>query len=369
MHVQIDATSLLLRSAGVKNYTYYWLNALRQAGSHHRFSAFPALGELGALRHESSVVGPWATLPRIALLHFANIRFNPAMEFLTAGVDVFHASNQVRNPPRRKLLSATLFDMTCTLMPGKHTRANVRAERNFAERVLKRAAGVISISENTKNDAVKLIGLDPRRIAVIYPGVSGAFFAVSEAQKRAAAIKYGLHKPYVLFVGTVEPRKNIDVLLDAWQQLPPALHEQFDLIIAGSIGWSPENTVRRLQGGIAGVRHTGYVPEADLPALTGGAALFVYPSLYEGFGLPLAQAMAAGVPVITSAVSSLPEVAGPAGLLVDPRSPSELRAAIQRALASPSLLEKMSHAGSRRAREFTWDRCARQSIEFFEGLG
>ena len=157
-------------------------------------------------------------------------------------------------------------------------------------------------------------------------------------------MRYGLQRPFVLFVGTIEPRKNVDLLLDAWESLPVALRTQYELVVAGPVGWAAETTVARLRA----VRYLGYVPEPDLAPLTAAAEAFVYPSLYEGFGFPVAQAMAAGVAVITSNVSSLPEVAGNAALLVDPRSQSELRAALVRLLGSggPAAFAGAGRAGT-----------------------
>ena len=171
MQICIDATSLLLRSAGVKNYVYHWMRSLQAEAKEHVFSAYPLLGHIGDLNHEASVLSPMQTIPRLALLHLMNLRFNPGIDYLMAGIDVFHASNQVRNPPKRTRLTGTLYDMTCLLMPQNHTSGNVSAEQNFADKVLSRADGLIAISNNTKVDAVKLLGLNPDRIEVIYPGV------------------------------------------------------------------------------------------------------------------------------------------------------------------------------------------------------
>jgi alpha-1,3-rhamnosyl/mannosyltransferase len=124
----------------------------------------------------------------------------------------------------------------------------------------------------------------------------------------------------------------------------------------------------RLRGSAAGVRHLGYVPEADLPGITAGAAVFAYPSLYEGFGFPVAQAMAAGVPVITSNLSSLPEIAGGAAALVDPRSIAEIRGALERLLTSPAMRERLAREGKVQARRFRWENCARESVEFFRQI-
>ena len=368
MQICIDATSLLLRSAGVKNYVYHWMTSLQHEAREHNVTAFPLLGKVGELNHEASVLSLWQTLPRLALLHMVNFSWNPSMEIMMSRVDVFHASNQVRNPPKNTKLTGTLYDMTCLLMPQNHTSGNVKAEQNFADRVLSKADGLISISDNTRVDAINLLGINPDKIKVIYPGVVESFFQVTRTDVARVSRSYSLAKPYILFVGTVEPRKNLDTLLDAYQLLPQSLREEFEMVVVGPIGWAAGDTVRRLRSGEQGVRYLGYVPEHDLPAITGGATVFVYPSLYEGFGFPVAQSMAAGVPIITSNVSSLPEVAGDAALLIDPRSIGELRDALVKLLTSPTLQRQLSAAGVERAREYTWAVTARKSADFFSNL-
>jgi alpha-1,3-rhamnosyl/mannosyltransferase len=156
----------------------------------------------------------------------------------------------------------------------------------------------------------------------------------------------------------------MDTLLDAWESF--RLRGDFDLVIAGAGGWAAEKTLARLAARPKGVRYLGYVPEDELPGLTAGATAFIYPSLYEGFGLPVAQAMAAGVPVITSNTSCLPEVAGGCALLVDPRSAAEIQSALDKLLTSTELRRELGAAGMARARrEYRWNVCARKSLEFF----
>ncbi|MGC8795103.1 MAG: glycosyltransferase family 4 protein, partial [Bryobacteraceae bacterium] len=203
---------------------------------------------------------------------------------------------------------------------------------------------------------------------VVWPGVAEAFFRARPEQAGPLRERYNLRRPYALFVGTIEPRKNVTRLLEAWQGLPAELRQRYELVIAGPEGWNEAEAVRRLRSGLPGVRYLGYVPEADLPALTAGATAFVYPSLYEGFGLPLAQAMAAGVPVLTSAVSSLPEIAGDAALLADPMSVAEIRAGLERLLESESLRSRLAAAARQRAEAFRWERAAQQSWQFFERI-
>ena len=172
-----------------------------------------------------------------------------------------------------------------------------------------------------------------------------------------------------MYVGTIEPLKNIVTLIEAWQKVRPSLREEFDLLLAGAVGWKSEDILARLQSGISGVEYLGYVPQHRLPELMPGATVFVYPSLYEGFGFPVVEAMAARVPVVTSNNSSLPEVAGSAAVLVDPESPQEICDSLERLLTSPASRARYSQAGWARAKAFSWKASACRAIEFFRGLG
>ena len=367
MRLFIDAVPLLVRSAGVKNYLYHWIAHLRQILGHDQVRLFPFLDHLPDLDHEGSVASRPGTLARQALFFAMNLRPNHLADLMATPDGIFHAT-KLLYPPRRLHLTATLHDLTCWLLPEFHQTANVAAEKRFAELVWKRAAGLLAVSENTRRDAIMVLGLNPEAIQVIYPGVAEVFFEPTAATISAARLKYGLQRPYALYVGTVEPRKNLPLLLDAWQTLPGWLHEQFDLVVAGPEGWHSTATLARLRAPEPGVHYLGYIPEPDLPGVTAGATAFVYPSLYEGFGFPVAQAMAAGVPVITSDLSSLPEVTGGAARLIDPHSPAELRAALDCLLTSPATRAQLAAAGRIQAQRFRWERCARQSVEFFQRI-
>jgi len=356
MQILIDATPLLLRSAGVKNYTYYWIQSLWQQARNDRILTWPTFARFGALNHERSITGTARTYMHLGRVFAANaIPGLPLMRWTVPRADVFHVSNQLRLPPKGVKLTATIYDMTCRLMPELHTAANLRADESLARNVLARADRLLAISENSRHDAVRLLGLNAERIEVIYPGVPEVYFG---AQARPS------EQPYVLYLGTIEPRKNVDTLLDAWQGF--RFRGDFDLVIAGASGWAGEKTLARLESRPPGVRYLGYVAEDELPGLMAGATAFVYPSLYEGFGFPVAQAMAAGVPVITSNTSCLPEVAGDGALFVDPRSAAEIQAALEKLVTSPSLRDELRTAGEARARrEYRWEICARKSLEFF----
>jgi glycosyltransferase involved in cell wall biosynthesis len=363
--VVLDASPLLLRSAGVKNYVYYWARSLAEQAKPNSLQLFPFLKGPGNIAHENSVLGAMDTLPRLGLLYAANVCPFPVMNWFTPQSDIFHASHQVWNPPSKSRLTSTIYDMTCWLMPETHATRNVSASGRIADGIFKKAAGLIAISECTRADAIRLLRLRPEDIEVIYPGIAPAFFSVDKDQAAVVARRYGLAKPFVLYVGSIEPRKNVGILLDAWQDVARDLRDAFELVIAGPYGWGEQSVYERLQAGTPGVRYLGYVPEADLAPLTAAATVFTYVSLYEGFGLPVAQALAAGVPILTSNVSALPEVAGDAALLVDPRSRQEIRSSLERLLLSPSLRAQLTDRGRARAREFTWEACARKSWEFF----
>lgn len=354
MRIALDASALLVRSAGVKSYVWNWSRALLDQGVDVRL--YPCMPSGLTLDHERSPLSIPATALRLAALHAGHLH-PKILDWTAPDAPLFHASNQVRQVPPRRKLTATLHDFTCWRIPELHTAANLAADRNYAERILHRADGLIAVSESTRRDAIELLDLPSDRVRTIYSGVDERFFDAAPDTTRA--------KPYVLYVGTIEPRKNIETLLNAWKLLDADLRQHFDLVLAGPMGWASPATQARVH---AESHYLGYVGEAQLPALTAGASVFVYPSLYEGFGFPVVQAMAAGVPVVTSNVSSLPEVTGKGGILVEPRSTSQLAAAITALLTDEPRRQVLGREARKHADQFRWARCASESIAFFEAL-
>lgn len=366
MRITIDASPLLMRSAGVKSYLYYWIRALREHAGPDAISTFPRMAWTGPLNHEG---GPGSTLKTQAWLGLLAASQRLGFPVVRAsGIDLFHSSNQVRRPPRGCLLTTTLHDLTCWMMPEVHTRANIRADFEFARAVVCRADMVIAVSESTRRDAIRHLGIQPRKITTIHSGVPDEYFDVPEAEAARVSAAWRLSKPFVLCVGTIEPRKNIGRLLDAWTLLPRDLRDAYDLILAGPVGWSAAPLLERVAG-TPGARHLGYVPEADLPGLTRAACVLAYPSLYEGFGFPVAQAMAAGTAVLTSNVSSLPEVTGGEAALVDPYSATGIATALRALLESPDHRRRLAGGARAVAGRYRWRRCAEQSLKLFHRLG
>jgi glycosyltransferase involved in cell wall biosynthesis len=238
-----------------------------------------------------------------------------------------------------------------------------RIERATIRPALRRAAALPCISQATLNDLVERFPATAGKARAI-PLAADASFAA--AVPGDAPARHGLDRPYVLAVGTLEPRKNLERLVAAWGRLPDALQSAHQLALVGPRGWDDEPILRAAAEG--GARLLGRVEDADLAALYAGCAAFAYPSLYEGFGLPVLEAMAAGAPVVTSSVSSLPEVAGDAALLADPYDTGAIAAALTRVLTEPALAADLRERGRARAAGFSWERTARETRELLYGI-
>jgi glycosyltransferase involved in cell wall biosynthesis len=266
----------------------------------------------------------------------------------------------------------TLHDMTSFLFPEVHVRVKVWYFKFFIRAALKDADGVIFVSHSGCNDCLSLLGSPHRFSAVIHHGKEDRFNAgVGSNAIDAVRDKYGLPARFVLYIGTIEPRKNLTKLMKAFAP-QSSKHPDLAVVIAGMKGWN--NEFARLQQLIHEldlddrVIFPGFVDESDKPALLAAAEIFVYPSLYEGFGLPVLEAMACGVPTITSNTSSLVEVAGDAALMVNPTDHEEMGSALEALLSSAELRATMREAGIRQASQFSWARAAQETLSFYERI-
>jgi glycosyltransferase involved in cell wall biosynthesis len=282
--------------------------------------------------------------------------------------DIVHELSQkssfVVNLSAKRIL--TIHDLTPLLFPQTHSKFVVFLHRYLLPRASKNADKIIAASVNTKRDIIKHLKVPEDKIEVIYYGRDERFIVLSEKEVEEARAKYDLPQRYILSVCTLEPRKNMPTLIKAYHKLRGKGIEH-KLVVVGAKGWKYSRifqTVREL-GLENDITFLGYVSNQDLPGIYNLADLFVFPSLYEGFGLPPLEAMACGCPVITSNTSSLPEVVGDAAIMTDPYNVDEIANAMYEVLTNQALRKEMLEKGLNRAKTFSWDKAARETMKVY----
>jgi glycosyltransferase involved in cell wall biosynthesis len=369
--VCLDLSPAVHQHAGLGRYAQELLLALAVTDGQNEYVVFynnPATARVDpTLERFPKITTPLSYKPwRLSamLAHFARIPQDP----LFPGVDLFHATDHLLPYFRRIKSVFTLHDLIFLFHPETHKPLNRWFLTLMMPRFLRAADAVIAVSECTKRDAVRFYGIPEEKITVIYEGVNPRFRLASPEAIAAVRARYGLPEHFILYVGTIEPRKNLTALLEAFHHLL-ATHD-LRLVFVGKKGWLYEGFFRRLRelGLEDRVIFTGYVPDEDLPAIYSAADLFVFPSLYEGFGLPVLEAMACGTPVVCSNTSSLPEVAGDAALLVDPADVRALAGAMERVLTDETLRADLQARGLEQARRFSWARAAQETMQVYENV-
>jgi glycosyltransferase involved in cell wall biosynthesis len=256
----------------------------------------------------------------------------------------------------------TVHDLAFKLYPKAYPPAWRLLHKAGFRRALRSAAAIVAVSKNTAADVVRMGEVDERLVHVV--PLAGSL-PVGSVEPGPVLERLGVPKPYVLFVGTLEPRKNLVRLIRAYRRI--AGRVRHSLVLAGPLGWRSQpilDELGRTEGGR--IVTTGRVSEADLDALHRGADAFAYPSMYEGFGLPVLDAMARGVPVVTSSTSSLPELVGDAAIQVTPGSTGAIAAGLERALSDDAERARLSGAGRERAATYSWERTARETLQVYE---
>lgn len=282
-----------------------------------------------------------------------------SLEMLLQRPDVLFVPAHVIPLVHPRASVATIHDVGHLYYPEVYPPATLRYLEWSTRHNVKSAAHLIADSDSTKRDLVDRYGVDPYDVTVVYPGIMPGYFEVAEeGELTGVRQRYQLEGPYVLYVGTLQPRKNVERLIEAFNLAKQRHQFPERLVLAGRMGWLPEGILKRLQAAGQNVTLAGYVPDTDLRGLYAGATAVALPSLFEGFGMPLAEAMAVGTLAIGSTSSSLPEVVGDAGLLVDPLNTEELAEAIAWACTHPEARKALAAHGRERARRFRWDQAA-----------
>lgn len=359
-HVALNAHLLAgqasYRSAGIHHYIDNVLRHLPAADSNFRYTVF--VGE-GQPDMPGALIRRTALPTRQPLVRIFWEQVLQPLELARVRPDLLHSLAFVLPVGVIYPSVVTVYDLSFKYTPDRFSSTRRLYLSMFTAQACRRARRVITISESTKADVTQAFGIAPEKVDVAYPGLSPAFRPLPRAEVEAFRVRRGLPGRFILYLGTLEPRKNLDVLLRAFDRLR---HQAPDikLVLAGGRGWRSESLLKLIQelNLQDAVLFPGFLPGEDLPCWYNAAAVFVYPSSYEGFGIPVAEALACGRPVVTSNVSSLPEAGGDAALLTPPGDVAALTESLAQAL---TLTPEQLARGPAHAARFTWTATAKQT--------
>ncbi len=282
-------------------------------------------------------------------------------------LDVFHATANVMPLSYNKPSVVTVHDLAIYEHP-EWFPTQIASTRLLVPQTLKKATRIIAVSQTTKKDLRDLFGVSAKKISVVYEAADTALLNLKD-KKTNIREAYDLPKKYLLYVGTVEPRKSLTSLIQGWQRLTlmrPAALKDAALVIAGGVGYKGQDVLELLHTlNSPTIKYLGYIPHNHKVLLMKNATAFVFPTLYEGFGLPVLEAMQLGVPVISTNISSIPEVTGTAATLVRPEDIEEIARAMRDVLTKPSMAKKMAAAGKKQAKKFSWTKAARETLRAY----
>jgi glycosyltransferase involved in cell wall biosynthesis len=377
MQVWFEATSILNPSspqqAGVPQYTKNMLEALLAIDSKNNYSL---CGNLFFTTRPCKFAGRYRPrliryIPGRVWNQLIKRRLLPPINLLVGSKpDVVIFPNYVRLPvsPGIRTLT-TIHDLGFIKYP-EYITPQTHAFLKGVGSSISKSSGLITISESTKRDMIEHYQLEPEQITVIPPAVDLAIFKPTKPTVHQRE-RYNLPNEYLLFFGTLEPRKNVQGLIYAYKALPSPVQSRYALVLAGGRGWLDQDIHAAIMAydGPGKIIMTGFVADEDRAAVYSGATLFIYPSFYEGFGMPVVEAMACGVPVITSDNSSLPEAAGGAAILVEATNTQQLAREIKRILSSQKTLQHLRSAGLKRAKLLSWEKSAQTLQRLIEKVG
>ncbi len=377
MRIAIDYTSAIAQGAGIGRYTRSLVAALARVDETNRYLLFsseaptPERGFPASPRMRERVISlagrPVGNRTLTILWH--RLRLPLPVELVTGNVDVLHAPDFSMPPALRTPRVVTIHDLAFLTHPECALPSLVDYLNRVVPRAVRAATRLIAVSQNTADDLVNYLGVERERISVIHLGIDPRFRRVEDQRVlRALDTRLGLEHPLALAVGTIEPRKNYERLIAAFARARREPGGPRMLAICGRKGWLYEGTFAAVeQWGVGdGVRFLDNVSDSDLPALYSTADVVAMPSIYEGFGIPVTEAMACGTPVVCSTGGSLPEVVGDAALMVAPEDIAGLADALVKAVTDADVRERLVARGLERARSFNWDEAARAHVRVYE---
>lgn len=369
MRIGIDIGPIRTARSGVGTYCHCLVRHLLAGAPHHEFVGFSS----GLSRPDTSGLSIKARhigIPTRALYAAWEMLGTPKVDALLGGVDVYHATNYFLPPVRSARRVLSIHDLVFLAHPEL---SSPKIRGLFADKMRKFAHGadrILTCSQATRRDIVELLEVDPAKIHVSHYAADEAIVPMNrEEAAHILSTAYGIQSPFILFVGTIEPRKNLPTLVRAFARLVRDIPHT--LVLVGAPGWGMKDFQRTIDMHHLGdrVKQVGFVPEhADLSAFYAAADVFVFPSFYEGFGLPLIEAMTCGCPVITTDTSALPEVAGTAALYVKPTDVDGMAATIRMVLSNDRVRNSLIERGTERAKHFSWDACVGGALAVYEEL-
>lgn len=379
MKIGIDASCAIYEKAGIGKYTYNSVQHLLKVDRQNEYVLF-----FNFFRHRSDRIREIDGLVKGAKAKFSIQVSNfpgllkdwltlsdlPLNRIFTQEIDIFHApyfASIAKTGFAKQIV--TIHDLAFLKYPE---HAGTKLSNYYLKRTklaINNSQKIIAVSRATEQDLVEMLGVDPKKIKVIYEASAAEFKPQKDQNKiRYVLAKYHLPPEYILSVCTLEPRKNLVRLVQAYAQMPHQM--QYKLVLAGGNGWNNQSLLDVIAdlNLKTKVIMPGYIDQEDLPTLYSAAKVFVYPSLYEGFGLPVLEALSCGTPVITSETSSLPEITGRAAILVNPYKEEQIAYALKNVAGSEKLQKSLSERGLKRAKQFSWEKSAVETIKVYQKL-
>ena len=372
MKVGLNATSLLSPLTGIGQYTYQLAKGL-QKFKDLELDMFYANGWTREVRDRP--------INRIKTIKFVLKTFIPKTYEVSRLIQQYHFNERsfkkvggIYHEPNFLAfnyagpLVLTVHDLSWIRYPEMHPADRVRNMNKHFQRSMERASMIITDSQAIKHEIIDMFGVAEERIKSIPLGVESLFRPLNEEESAPVLQQHGLsYQKYILAVGTLEPRKNLSSVLLAYMQLPADIRKHYPLVLVGMRGWHTSALEKQMAPLVASgeIRQLGYLEREDLAVVIAGALTLVYPSIYEGFGLPPLEAMTCGVPVIASNVSSLPEVVGDSGLLVNPHNIDDIAKAMETMISAPDIRAASAQKALARSAEFSWDSCVDQTMGIY----